>query len=616
MIEALAVYGPTEKARFAEVDKQLTVLKANSQKDVLIALKQARSDIESLSEKLVPLQNAFSDENAAVRNELASNAKQKIDFARTTGADQFKRSFFSAIGSPEWESFTKSAHALARRESEQYPADDDRCLLCERPFDGPSRAHVTALLSFVEGDAQRASDEALASVQREIETLQKMDTNIFADGSRLREHVHRIDPAIETILADFAVALTAHKEKVMNALRIYEPITERVDAAPAAAELTNLFKQIDNDIIRLEKEDSTTAIAALELERQTLRHREVLSKLLPSVRTHVADAKWCALAGAAKSALNPRQITEKEKELFGEIIGETYRSHLAEECGRLGCMMPIELLTAGQKGKTVRSLAIKGGYHPDTILSEGEQKAVALADFLTEVALNPGNAGIILDDPVTSQDHERKRLIAARLVEEARKRQVIVFTHDLPFLNQIVLQAETDNVDIQAHWIERSSDGEPGQITLNDVPATSKAYDTAERARRYLSEAKASTGTVRRDAIVKGMGALRRTIEETVVKKLFKLVVPRWEDRVIVTALRKVTWDTALVDEMVDMYEELSAYIEGPSHTDEAMGAPPEPKDLEQNITRLEALIKHARAERSEAKSKLTAPMSAKVGEN
>jgi hypothetical protein len=29
-------------------------------------------------------------------------------------------------------------------------------------------------------------------------------------------------------------------------------------------------------------------------------------------------------------------------------------------------------------------------------------KAVALADFLTEVSLNPANAGIVLDDPVTS----------------------------------------------------------------------------------------------------------------------------------------------------------------------------------------------------------------------
>lgn len=260
--------------------------------------------------------------------------------------------------------------------------------------------------------------------------------------------------------------------------------------------------------------------------------------------------------------------------------------------------MPIELQTAGQRGKTVRSLAMKGGYQPDKILSEGEQKAVALADFLTEVTLNPANAGIALDDPITSQDHERKNLIAKRLVEEARNRQVIVFTHDLPFLNQVISHAETDGVEFQAHWIDRSSDGTPGQIALNDVPATSRAYDNADRAKTFLAEAQSGIGSVRHDAIVKGMGALRRTIEETVVKRLFKGVVPRWSDRVIVTGLRRVSWDNALVDEMVDMYEDLSSYIEGHSHTDEAMGAPPEISDLEQRIARIDALIKRARPDR------------------
>lgn len=95
------------------------------------------------------------------------------------------------------------------------------------------------------------------------------------------------------------------------------------------------------------------------------------------------------------------------------------------------------------------------------------------------------------------------------------------------------------------------------------------------------------------------MGALRRTIEETVVKRLFKGIVPRWSDRVIVTKLRTVAWDNALADDFVDMYEELSAYIEGHSHTDEASGAPPEIKDLEQKIAIVDALVKRARAERS-----------------
>jgi energy-coupling factor transporter ATP-binding protein EcfA2 len=46
--------------------------------------------------------------------------------------------------------------------------------------------------------------------------------------------------------------------------------------------------------------------------------------------------------------------------------------------------------------------------------------------------LNRKSGGIVLDDPVTSQDHQRKTLIAKRLVAEAANRQVVVFTHSRP----------------------------------------------------------------------------------------------------------------------------------------------------------------------------------------
>ena len=67
------------------------------------------------------------------------------------------------------------------------------------------------------------------------------------------------------------------------------------------------------------------------------------------------------------------------------------------------------------------------------ILSEGEQRALALAGFLTEVALTEGSGPIIVDDPVSSLDRDRSVRVAERLAEEACQRQVIVFTHDIIF---------------------------------------------------------------------------------------------------------------------------------------------------------------------------------------
>jgi len=100
------------------------------------------------------------------------------------------------------------------------------------------------------------------------------------------------------------------------------------------------------------------------------------------------------------------------------------------------------------------------------------------------------------------------------------------------------------------------------------------------------------------DAICKGMGALRRTIEETIAKRFLKGVIPRWEDRVIVTGLRKIAWDDTLAEQLCSTFEELSAYIEGHSHTDEAVGAPAEIEDLTKMIDRVDSLIGAAKSDK------------------
>jgi len=54
--------------------------------------------------------------------------------------------------------------------------------------------------------------------------------------------------------------------------------------------------------------------------------------------------------------------------------------------------------------------------------------------FLAELSAMAADSGIILDDPVSSFDDDRRQSIAERLMAEARRRQVVVFTHDLPFV--------------------------------------------------------------------------------------------------------------------------------------------------------------------------------------
>jgi hypothetical protein len=318
---------------------------------------------------------------------------------------------------------------------------------------------------------------------------------------------------------------------------------------------------------------------------------------VPELERFVISESWCQRARTVLSThLNTKPVSSKERELFKKAVEGQYLERLKAECFSLKCKVP-EFETRGQKGETLRSLKV-GAYKPHRILSEGEQKVLALADFLTEVGLNPASAGIVLDDPVTSMDHERKATIAGRLVREAKCRQVVVFTHDLVFLDLLLRSVEQESVECSTHWIQRDADDEPGHVFHDDHPTSSKDYETTKPAERALELAKKVHGSARVTAVRDGMGRLRRTLEEVVLKHLFKGTVSRWEERIKIAHIRTVSWSDDVADEVYETFEQLSRVVEGHSHSDTGETLP-EPADLQTMITKVQNVIGKARSKRT-----------------
>lgn len=598
-LRRMAVFGETESARFDEVQRQINELRAKSPAEAIKQLEAAKRDVTALTQHLAQCDHLLGEEK---RVEYRAQLRDFIVKARavvTQGAESFKTDYLKSVGSAEWERFLASAQTLAPLEHAHYPNDNDHCLLCQRPLDAVSAALIRRFWEFLASDIRQESEKANAILNASVKALRALRLDFFALETTAHAHLVRLDPAIAKQITDHILSLDRDRAAIVDVLENATGTIEPSALGGIVAPLTLLVAQIDADIARIKELKIEDAIKALESERVALRHRQVLNQLLPEIEKFVNDLSWAKKAsGSARSNLNPRPLTAKESELFTTVIAENYRTRLAEECALLDCDLPVEFRTQGQRGQTVRSLTIKGRHSPDAILSEGEQRAVALADFLTEVCINPANAGIVLDDPVTSQDHQRKERIAHRLVCEAKNRQIIIFTHDLVFLTMLATAAEAETVEILTHWIERDGNGCPGQVSLDDSPATTPQYRKTTKAKDTLQEAKKASGSDRLRLIQRGMGELRRTIEEIVPHFLFKQVVNRWTDRVIVTGLKKVKWDDRLIDDIIATYENISAYIEGHSHTDERTGAPPEPNHLEEMIARVDDLINRAKPER------------------
>jgi energy-coupling factor transporter ATP-binding protein EcfA2 len=601
-LKKFAIFGTNERKRLTTLNKQIDKLKAQSVEQNLRELAEARADIINLRDRMrIAVRKLQPEAKAELQAEL-DEFVEKTHRAVTAGVDSFKTPYFQSTGGEEWQAFISAAKDLADAEHKNYPRSKDRCLLCHRTLDEPSITLMKRLWVFLEDESRAAVEHASKLLDRRIAALTELNFNFFDSETRVYGHLAALNPNLTARIKRILRQVESDRKTTIKILEAGRGKFTPKLHPEFTAELDDLRTQLDAQIETLKSVDKDALLRSLEEERITLRHRQLLNRLIHDIVSFVDDQVWVKRATTvSRTAFNTKSITEKERELFEKVIEEGYRARLSEEFDALNCALPLELQTHGRGGQTKRWLSIKGGHKPAEILSEGEQRAVALADFLAEVSLNPASAGIILDDPVNSQDHERKYRIASRLVREAKSRQTIVFTHDLVFLNMLIEIAEKEGVDLVTHWIQRDGASLPGQVALNGCPATTADYRTTKKARESLYEARAVSGQRQVEAVQRGMAELRRTIEEAIISRLFKNVVKRWDERVLVGSLKKINWSDDLADDIEALYGDISRYIEGHSHSEAYAGAPPNINELDQMICKVDALLKRATPDRVKA---------------
>ena len=352
--------------------------------------------------------------------------------------------------------------------------------------------------------------------------------------------------------------------------------------------IDKIIQGIEDSIVKLKENDPSADIKKLQDLITYLNHKEKLEQHIAGIEAYVINLKWAATATKAKGKISKRKITDKEKELSGKYFNEAYINAFNDECKYLNCEIGIEINHTGSAGTSYRQLFIKGK-EPSKILSEGEQKIISLADFLAEMNLSEIICGVIFDDPVTSLDDERKGRIAKRIAEEASKKQVVVFTHDLVFVSTLVSICSELKIKHVCHWIEKRG-VIPGYVFLNNAPSYEKQYRNSEIPRSHYVEAKKSDclPSQREYLIKSAFTELRTCYEVLVINDLFKNVVQRFNERVSVDSLQDVCFDDVLVNELLDNFGQCCRYMEGHTHSDKYAYQKPTVENLNTEINRFD----------------------------
>lgn len=177
---------------------------------------------------------------------------------------------------------------------------------------------------------------------------------------------------------------------------------------------------------------------------------------------------------------------------------------------------------------------------------------------MAELKTSPHSCGIVFDDPVSSLDHARRELVARRLAEEAKNRQVIIFTHDLVFLVGLRHACEKQDISykIQTVWAKGSRG--TGLCDSNAPWAGQKVSSRIGYLKGHaLVQIKKLTGVSNEREeydrrMTDFMKKLRETWERAIEEVVFCDAVQRYRDSVETHKLKGVKFDDgdySLIDE-------------------------------------------------------------------
>jgi hypothetical protein len=452
-VEALASLTEDEQTRFETLAKTLAepdpkqkaqVLKIKATRFAALGARMSTA-IEIIDDARVASLKTLIEKSIVAKQaaELAGKAfKETPGLLPNTGSDAWKDLFDAA------RLFAAESHP-----GKEFPhlGPESACPLCQNPLNEAGAARLAAFDIFVQQAAEKAEKVARGLAVAAFRAIDQGQFDLAIDAG-LAAELEAIDVALATDCAAIQQALTLRRGAVKKAavpagdwgLISAFPPDPRARLAAVADRLSAEAKALEDSMDEKAKAGMIAAHAELDARR---RFAEMKVAVLDAIsKTDLMD-KLRACSAAAGTTTG---ISKKSTELSNSMATQDVVNALNHELKSLNVHeLKILMKPESPKGKTQYKLVLEmpGNALAKDILSEGEQRAIAIASFLAEVNLGGGLGGVVFDDPVSSLDHRRRWHVARRLAEEAKRRQVIVLTHDIYFL--CILQQEAAHVGLE-----------------------------------------------------------------------------------------------------------------------------------------------------------------------
>lgn len=545
-----------------------------------VDLKKVSDELTVFTTELTTFGDKYLKENIDERiSGLINKYNMTLKESLESGALSFKNELLKTIGTESWKRFVMSSVAVCADEtsahSRKFPAEGDPCPLCLQKLD----AGAAEIFNRYEVFLKNSYEKKLGEIKNELSGLEKSysATSISLIQRRpaltvwLTSNENNLKDTIEVFERDVNELFSAIRNSI-GLLKYNKLCFQEETFKMIIVKLKELKGKIDQDLVSLNEVEFNKKIVKVKAELVSIKHKIKFNENVSEIVRFVNLLKWLSGVDKINRAISTRAITAKQKEIIEEHFTVQYREKFQEEKKILNVNYDVNVKQTGMAGRTVRKLDLLN-HSPLEVLSEGEQRAIALADFFTEVSICKIMGGIILDDPVNSMDHDRKGKIANRIVRESLDRQVVVFTHDIGFLSDLVNECKkvklVENTDYFCHWIQ-TIDNRVGIVSSNIKKDLESDFRSIHRADMIWQQARSETNPAKREELSKqGFDNLRKTYEAFVIEDFFGGTVKRYDRRIRYETLDKIHCTNEFAKELSSKLGYCSGFVSAHLGADE-----------------------------------------------
>lgn len=547
------------------------------------------------------LKLALSDERVSALLAARRDAETKRVASTDYAAKVFTGSALDGIGSISWRLMWDEA----RKYSEQtaYPAkkfpateDGDLCVLCHQPLDVDAKERLAGFEAFVksglESSAVKAEKDYLA-ILSSLPVLPKREK------WSLDIDFLKVDPSVGSALYD---AISARLLAISDVQDLHLLPFVDWSSIDSAVSLRGAAQTKESATLAELMKDGKKA--ELEKTLKELKAREWISQQRQAIENEIARLGSVNRLVKAEALTKTNSLTTKKNELAKIELEAGYRERFIKELRALGGMrLKVEPIAIQEgKGKISFKIEITGARlktSAGAVLSEGESRIVALAAFLADITGSGQPTPFVFDDPVSSLDQEFEERVVERLVELAKTRQVIVFTHRLSLLALV-----EDAIEARKRVVEpfpalsvltlRSFGGSTGRLEEQDVrhkkPKSGFVTIRDHKLSKIRNHEKSGSASDYDVALKAACGDFRILTERCVEKVLLDGLMERFRRSIQTKQLKSLTKitlpDCVLIDSLMTKYSKFEH-----SQPDELLGTLPSSDELAQDLDEVIAWI-------------------------